>query len=332
MTEETEKPDQSQGAEQDAGEISLENIDEILQEEDPDFVNSLGEIKEAGADVEDVELESLNVDVEGNITKDDEEKVGRLTILLAKILKKYPKLKVLSSLSEKAKKFVSQRLLIWRGRIKLWFFNSIEQIKTWPDRFRKFSSDAKIVLGKFNAKMREGFSSRSKLEKSLIMVLIFGSGIVAGLTLLNLKKSRWIPFVKQPMLMSMADVAEQAWSYDASTGTLAFLSAFPQTKHNYLFPKVVVNLKTRPGGNEFQMGAFEFYVEVDSKDTAIEVKSREVELHDLIQRVVEGFSYDSLQSERGKERLKEEIKKALNQKIVQGWVKGVYIKFMITKP
>lgn len=331
MAEDVEKPDQGQSAEQNSDEISLENIDEILQEEDPGFVDSLGEIKEAGEDVEDVELESLEVDVEGS-TKDDEEKESRLDKIINKVLYKYPNLKILNTLFEKFKKFVSQRLLIWRGRLKLWFVNSLEQIKTLPDRSKKFFSDIKKITGILIGQMKEVFSNRTRFEKSLLLVLVFGSGVVVGLTLLNLKKSRWIPFVKRPMLTSLGQVADMEWSYDAKTGTLPFLTAFPQAKHNYLFPKVVVNLRTKPGSNSFQMGAFEFFVEVDSKDTAIEVKSRQVELHDLIQRVVEGFSYDSLQSERGKERLKEELKKALNQKIVQGWVKGVYIKFMITKP
>ncbi len=332
MAEEVEKPDQSQSGEQDSGEISLENIDEILQQEDPGFVESLGEIKEAGENVEDVELESLEVDVDSSIKDDDDDKESRLEKIIQQLLKKYPKLKVLNTLLEKFKKFIRQRLLIWRGRLKLCFFNGIEHIKTWPDRFKKLLSDLKKLLGALNAQLKEGFSRRTRLEKSLVLVLIFGSGVVLGLTLLNLKNSRWAPFVKSPMLTSFSEIADVEWTYKATTGTLPFLMAFPQTKHNYLFPKVVVNLKAKSGESSFQMGAFEFFVEVDSKDTAIEVKSREVELHDLIQRVVETFSYESLQSERGKERLKEEIKKSLNQKIVQGWVKGVYIKFMITKP
>lgn len=328
MAEVEKNPDQSQSEE--SGEISLENIDEILQQEDPGFVDSLSDIKEAADDVSDVELESLDIDVDSD-GDDIEESEGRFERIFNRILARFPRLKVFAKIIENTKKFFRQRILIWRGKTKLWFFNAKEHLKTWPDRLKKVLSDVKGLLGLTIGSLKKSFGNRTRIEKGLILLLFFGSGVFVGLILLNVKHRRWIPLLNPPLLTSLAEVADGEWEYDIETGTLPFLSAFPQTKHNYLFPKVIVNLKSS-GNDSFQMGAFEFYVEVDSKDTAVEVKSREVELHDLIQRVVEGFSYDALQTEKGKDRLKEEIKKALNQKIVQGWVKGVYIKFMITKP
>ncbi len=88
----------------------------------------------------------------------------------------------------------------------------------------------------------------------------------------------------------------------------------------------------RPKENENPMGAFEIIVLLDSKDTAIEVRDREVELHDALQRVFEDESYGELESESGKGRLKSRLKRELNAKLTQGWVKDVTFKHFIIKP
>ncbi|MCB0408080.1 MAG: flagellar basal body-associated FliL family protein, partial [Bdellovibrionales bacterium] len=230
------------------------------------------------------------------------------------------------------KEFIARRWLLWKGQFRLFIVNSIDQAKTLPDRLKKLISDLKFVLSQKRQALRKSLDRQTRTEKTLFFGFILGLGFIVGLVILNIKDNKWIPFLHHPLIKNLGEVADKEWSFDNQAGTVPFLTAFPQEKHNYLFPKVIVNLKLKEGQEAFTMGAFEFFVEVDSKDTAIEVKSREVELHDLIQRVTEQFSYETLQSDRGKERLKEDLKKALNQKIVQGWVKDVYIKFFITKP
>lgn len=328
MAEETEKPVESPAAE--AEEISLENIDDILQEEDPEFLDSLDDISKVGDELADVELETLEVEV-----SEDDEDIPKFNLskkVAEKIEKKFPLIKKFSALKQKFFNFLNHRWVILKGRLRLGVINAVELAKTIPDRLKKIAVDLKKVAQFLGSKLSQWNQVTTRIEKSFVLVLVFGLGILSGLVMLNLKKGQWIPFLETPLVLSMAEVADKHWDYNINTETVPFLTAFPQEKHNYLFPKIVVNLKKTSSPNAFTMGAFEFFVEVDSKDTAIELKSREVEFHDLIQRVTEGFSYNSLQSERGKERLKEEIKKALNQKIVQGWVKEVFIKFMITKP
>jgi flagellar basal body-associated protein FliL len=325
MANNTSPPTKSPADE--AAEISLDNIDEILKQEDPGFVDSLNDIKANPDDLSGAEIESLRIDdLDG--PEDDIEKENRFE----RWGKKFPKLKPLFQAPDNFKKFLKQRLIILKGRAKLFVANSLEQLKTLPDRTRKLLSDLLFVVRQNKKKLSDNLDNRSRGERFLIFIFLFGLGGVFGLVLLNMKNSHWLPQINRPLVLSLETVADRKWTFDSQVDTIAFLSAFPQEKHNYLFPKVIVNLKVRPGSNAFTMGAFEFYLELDSKDSAIEVKSREVELHDLVQRVTEQFTYEALETERGKDRLKEEIKKSLNQKIVQGWVKDVYIKFFITKP
>ena len=145
-------------------------------------------------------------------------------------------------------------------------------------------------------------------------------------------KQDWMSLGEKSLIPSLATVADQSWSYNIKSETTPFLMAFPQPRHSFLFSKIVVNLKKRVSSLNEAMGAFEFFVEVDSKDAARELKGREVQLRDLIQRTAEQFTYESLQSEKGKERLKERIRAELNKELAQGWVKSVFIKFMVTKP
>jgi len=327
MAADVEKPDQGQDA--NPNEISLENIDEILQQEDPEFLNSLGKIQEVADEVSDVELDTIDLDIGSS---SDEESMEDEPTRVEKFLAKFPKLKLILNIHVRIKEFIARRWLLWKGKFRLFIVNSIDQAKTLPDRFKKLISDMKFVLSQKRQALRKKLDRQTRTEKTLFFGFILGLGFIAGLVILNIKDNKWIPFLYHPLIKNLGEVADKEWAFDYQADTVPFLTAFPQEKHNYLFPKVIVNLKLKEGREAFTMGAFEFFVEVDSKDTAIEVKSREVELHDLIQRVTEQFSYETLQSDRGKERLKEDLKKALNQKIVQGWVKDVYIKFFITKP
>jgi flagellar basal body-associated protein FliL len=80
------------------------------------------------------------------------------------------------------------------------------------------------------------------------------------------------------------------------------------------------------------MGAFEIVVLLDSKDTAIEVADRQVEFFDLLQRVFEEESFNDLETELGKSKLKSHLKRELNQKLTQGWAKDISFKTFILKP
>jgi flagellar FliL protein len=69
---------------------------------------------------------------------------------------------------------------------------------------------------------------------------------------------------------------------------------------------------------------------VDSQDTAIEVKDRELEILDIIQRVLENFAYSDVNSMVGKIRMKSAIKDRLNEVLNQGKVFHVYFNTFIT--
>src|SRR5262249_53247033 len=125
--------------------------------------------------------------------------------------------------------------------------------------------------------------------------------------------------------------ADWVESSEKDDGSEPFYSAFPQERYEFLFPKVKVNLR-HTDEHPNPMGAFELVVQLDSKDTAIEMSDREVEFFDLLQRTMEDESYDSMDSELGKGRFKSKLKHEFNQLLTQGWVKDINFKTAILKP
>ena len=98
-----------------------------------------------------------------------------------------------------------------------------------------------------------------------------------------------------------------------------------------LLKKVIVNLKPDDLSTRNPMGLYEVYLGLDSKDTAIEVKDREKEILDLIQRTLENFTYSEVSSIVGKIRMKSAIKERLNEILNQGRVFHVYFNNFVTK-
>ena len=78
------------------------------------------------------------------------------------------------------------------------------------------------------------------------------------------------------------------------------------------------------------MGLFEFYLGVDSRDTAIELRDREKEVIDIIERTLESFTYHEVVSYQGKILLKAKIRDNVNEILNQGQINRVYINRMVT--
>lgn len=114
------------------------------------------------------------------------------------------------------------------------------------------------------------YQDASKFQKLTLMVLIAMCAGTVWVLRSNIRGIR-IPQINEPLLGSFQDFADTTDSYDPKEGGESFYSAFPQEIHEFLFGKMKVNLR-RTSENPNPMGAFELVVQVDSKDTAIELK------------------------------------------------------------
>ena len=203
-------------------------------------------------------------------------------------------------------------------------------LKTRPKEFFFYAlSVARVLRQEFMVPVR-AFQEASQLKRSAALVLI-AIAIASLWVLLANVKGIWLPQISEPILNSFESVADHVQTFQPKEEGESFYSAFPQERHEFLFPKMKVNLR-RTSDSPNPMGAFEVIVLLDSKDTAIEVSDREVEFFDLLQRAFEEESFTDLESELGKNRLKSRLKRELNQKLTQGWAKDISFKSFILKP
>lgn len=285
-----------------------QDLDKVLNEMDPELVKSLDTIKTIEI-ASDLNIESAQLeDVDDNETEEKKKKTIRLWI------------------KQKRTEFKT-----WRARQRTRFFLFI---KTVP---KEVAIATLIALRNIAKTMLEytvwairSFFGLSQLQK-FTLILLTGMGVtLASIVIANLK-GKWIPPLNDPMLTSFEPRADQVFEFDPKEKMISFSRAFPQDPEIFLFDKIKVNLK-RGQGHVNPMGAFEFYAQVDSHETAIELQARQVELHDVIQRVLEGIFYDELISDLGKNRLKGLLKTSINRELTQGWVVEIHFKSFVLKP
>lgn len=296
-------------------EIPLEDIDKLLEAEDPEFTKSLEEVRAVETD-KSVDIQAAELgDTLGMEDRVEEKSAdpGLLKKFKNQIRERW------SALRLRAK---NRAILFWRDAIVF--------LKTRPKEFTFYAfATLKVLIGTAMIPLKV-FIAADRKRKAAFVGLGMLVAVTLGVLLANIK-GVWLPALHPPLLRSMIQHASWTETYDPREEGESFYSAFPQERHEYLFKKLKVNLR-RSHENVNPMGAFEIIVLLDSKDTAIEVRDREVELHDALQRVVEDETFADLESELGKGRLKSRIKRELNSKLTQGWVKDVTYKTFVIKP
>lgn len=189
------------------------------------------------------------------------------------------------------------------------------------------------LFGYARSQLRSGlhaFRAMTVGQKLLFVGLILIAGLTVYLGLANLRGT-WLPRLNAPVLTGFGKYADHVESIGKDEEWVSLAAEFPPDVHEYLFKPFKVNLRAT-AENPQPMGAFEFVVTLDAKETAIEARDREVEMVDLIQRVFEDESVHDLATELGKGRLKSRILREINAKLSQGRVTDVHFKTFVLKP
>lgn len=306
---------------------SLAEIDKLLSEDDPEFSKSLAEITEAGENIDaNVNIESLNInedDIDSSEVPFSESK--------SSLFSRLPGLKKLETPWSRLRLKLFPFWLKFKNRVftngkRLIFFLINQPKECWS----YIGSLTKALTG-FVALQIKSFKALSWQNKFLIVIFFSSLFLILFFLRLNLTGT-WLPQLQRPLLSSYTSLADQTFLIKANELYVPLYEALPYPRHEYLFDKIVVNLRRRPGLNENPMGYFEFIVGVDSNETAIEVKAREREFLDHLQRTVESYSYSELSDPNGLERMKHSVRQELNAHLRQGWVRDVWLQNIILKP
>jgi flagellar basal body-associated protein FliL len=303
------KADQAALPSESPGEAAVPaSLDEALAIEDPDFAKSIGEIKsqqvEAAAEVE---IDPLD---------------------LAEALKMELPAK---SLKGRFQKWIAKA----RARLDHFLSGmSIERLKTGGREFSVSAAESsKAAAVASFAFVKTRFSDIRAIPRStkLLFLATLAVGTASIFVFKAVLSGPLLPSLRTEYLSSFAQVSNKAYAYDSQEPLDDFADPLYQPEYVVELKRLVVNLRS-PDGRSNPMGLFEFYLESNTQDGAIELRDREVEVRDVISRTIESMPYEELSTTVGKSKLKSAMQRNLNQLLTKGRVRRVYYKTLVIKP
>jgi flagellar basal body-associated protein FliL len=99
---------------------------------------------------------------------------------------------------------------------------------------------------------------------------------------------------------------------------------FRQPQFVVSLARMIANLKVIP--RHTPMLSIELYVEASNQDVAIEIHERELEIKDLVARITEQTTFDEMDTKTGKEQFKSHVITALNHILNKGRAKKIFFK------
>ncbi len=305
-------------------EISEADLDAAISEADPDFLKSIDAL---GKD-KSLSLSQIIISDEDqalNEEKDAWAKAGRLARIVFRF---FPAIAWISIKAKKLK-FVlfSFFRAEWVGAQNFFYFLA-------TDGKNKVVGRIKLTLNIFFDQINEAqrnfryLSGKLKSAFFAIVLLLLGTGFF----IFRSWTHGVLPTHDGLFLTSLEQIATDVSDYDPASEVEPFYENLRVATNFLLIPKMVVNLRKSQHSGDNPMAAMEFYVEGITPEALIEIKDRETEIRDRIQRVTEDFTFDQVDSAEGKVLVTEKIKKEINLLLTTGKTKRFWIKTVLVKP
>lgn len=305
-------------------ELSEEDLNSAISEADPDFFKLLDEI------YSDTSLSiSQFVLAEGLQVLRDEKAAWASARGFRKVIYRiFPLTPYLTFGFKKIKLLILDFLRAqWVRILNFAYFLATNGREKVLGRAKHFVS---VQLDKFSERQRSFRYLSWKLKTAFFAILLLMGG--TGFFIYRSLTHGVIFEDAGPFLLSLEKVASQVYEYDPQTDLEPFYENLRVSFNIIQLPKMVVNLKKSEHSRDNPMGAFEFYLEGLVPEVTVEIKEREIEIRDRMQRVIEGFSFDQIESPEGKKLLAETLKAEINRHTTTGKLKNVWIKTVIVKP
>lgn len=299
---------------EEAGEVSLEDLDKILSQEMPDLEHELKALREAGEDpaVKSADLSGFDVDENVEPSPPDTEPEKKLSF----------------------KELITAKI----KRAFNWMMEALYQlpIKGYKYSVKFIKEDAKNILAALFYKLNNGYSrargwyrDQSIWQKlALLALAVIPAVIIATL----LGKIPGIQLGKIEIHEGFAIGADEEYKYETHNPFVPLSEEGQYPEHVVLITRVVVNVKPSESSGPNPMVAVRLYYELSTREGAVELKDREKEVRDLTQRVLETFDYDQIVSIEGKTTFKEALRREVSSILNNGVVKSIFIDDILIKP
>ena len=286
--------------------LSDESLDALILEADPEFAKSVSGIAGEKAD-SDLNIEMIDLDR-----------------LLAE---------------EEARSLKSRARRFWEN-FKIRAINFLVSLQQMLIYFFREGVPKLLVLIKNKIGSFFGFINETmrqfKYKPVKFKLGVFGFIGLIGLTgyyISRAVKHKVVPEGEPLFFQSLEEMSNngtQSWVVEEDGES--FYDSVRSSSNLILIPKVTVNIRPSAGSGANPMAACELYIEGNSPDVVVEIKDREVEIKDAIQRDIEELSFDQISSPDGKRFLTEKIRRTLNQILSKGKLKKVYFNTLVIKP
>lgn len=299
-----EKPPEAVAPEKEL--FSVEQLEELINAEDPDFNNSIRAELPTAAAGQDVSIDLIDLDAllseeEGASLK------ARLNIF---------------------KKRMRNRLIVLSSNVEasLMHFLTVGFLELLKNAKNKLFHGVGVI----NEAFRQ-FSYWPRRKKLAAFGLI--AGVATTGTYIYVAYERdLLPQKNELFETSLENGADLAVVYDPDTESEAFYDSPRASQNLIVISRIVVNIRPSPKSGPTPMAAFEFFLEGNSPDVMVEIKDREYEVRDLFQRDMEEMTFDELESIEGKQLLAEKLRREINRILTKGRVRKVFFKTAILKP
>ncbi len=277
--------------------MSLEDLDKVIADSDPQALGQIEGVRkiadEIGQPLEIPEVESYSLDTD---------------------VKKFQGFKAL---------FKLKATLFW-----IWLKNlSVENFK----KTISWSVEKKQQIQQAQQKFKYWPTKSRLLLQGAVVVSI---GIIIFSYFAFIKKT--LVYKQELFMTSFEEMADEKWdlSKTDSSGRSKeyFYNSSRIPKNIFKLKKIVVNIQPSENSGSNPMVAFEFSLEGSSSEALLEIKDREGEILDLVQRTVESQTFDELNEINGKKMISDKVKVIINQALTLGKIRQVYIQGIILKP
>ncbi|MDX9730687.1 MAG: flagellar basal body-associated FliL family protein [Bdellovibrionales bacterium] len=303
-------------------ELPFDRLDLILGEEDPEMlahVEAISKLTPEPPDGEEPDLSSFASGLDSDLSHEEKAKVTKVSpfreYVRFQLLKAVGVTRALKALAGRAAKDT-------KGVVREIAITSKVRLITWyHDR-------------KSRAKKTKGWIGGLERKQKVLLLTAFVGLSIGGFVLFKTIQGSLLPKSQQLWIANLADKADRVFKYDPKGSFEDFNDPILHPEFIIVLERVIVNLTrtTRETNGPVPMAAFEVYLQTDNRESAVELKDRNVEVRDLVARTSEHMTYPELVEEAGKERLKLLIRKELNGLLTKGRVRRVYFKTIVLNP
>ena len=273
--------------------MSLEDLDKVIAESDPAALQSIEGVRTVAAELtQPIEIFESDIDL------DDAEKLKNLQGFKAKI------------------KLKAALFMAW---LKSSAIEGFKKSGTWAVEKKKQAAEAK-------QKFRH-WPTKSKLLLQAAVLVFIGALVFSYFAFI--KKSL---FYKPELFMTSLEViAEKTYEIPTDEPLETFYNSSKIPKNIFSLKKIVVNIRPSESSGPNPMVAFEFSLEGNSSEVLLEIKDREGEILDQVQRTIEDYTFDDLDDMEGKKMITEKVRTTVNRVLTLGKIRKVYIQGIILK-